>query len=77
MPAPCPAFLIRRYHAWKATDFAENHSWYARLAEEGQRPRAMIIACCDSRIHIPSICSVTESGEFFIHRNIANLVPPL
>jgi carbonic anhydrase len=72
---PLPSFLIRRYHAWRATDFAENHSWYARLAEEGQRPRAMIIACCDSRVHIPSIFGA-ESGEFFIHRNIANLVPP-
>jgi carbonic anhydrase len=72
---PLPSFLIDRYRGWKATRFAENRSWYARLAEDGQRPRAMVIACCDSRVHVTSIFGA-DSGEFFIHRNIANLVPP-
>jgi len=35
----------------------------------------MVIACCDSRVHIQSIFEADE-GELFIHRNIANLVPP-
>ena len=35
----------------------------------------MVISCCDSRIHVTSIFGA-DSGEFFIHRNIANLVPP-
>lgn len=35
----------------------------------------MVISCCDSRVHITSIFGA-DSGEFFIHRNIANLVPP-
>lgn len=72
---PLPAYLIQRYHGWKATTHAENKAWYRRLAEEGQRPRAMIISCCDSRIHVTSIFGA-DQGEFFIHRNIANLVPP-
>ena len=72
---PLPSYLIQRYHGWKATTFAENHVWYRRLAEEGQRPRAMIVSCCDSRVHVTSIFGA-DSGEFFIHRNIANLVPP-
>lgn len=72
---PLPSYLVQRYHGWKATTFAENHTWYRRLAEEGQRPRAMIISCCDSRVHVSSIFGA-DSGEFFIHRNIANLVPP-
>ncbi|SFO93404.1 carbonic anhydrase [Tranquillimonas alkanivorans] len=72
---PLPSFLAQRYHGWKATTFAENHAWYKRLAEEGQRPRAMVISCCDSRVHVTSIFGA-EQGEFFIHRNIANLVPP-
>lgn len=70
-----PEYLIRRYHGWKATTYAENRSWYLRLASEGQRPRAMIISCCDSRVHVTSIFGA-DQGEFFIHRNIANLVPP-
>ena len=72
---PLPAYLVQRYHGWKATTFVENKAWYRRLATEGQRPRAMVISCCDSRVHVTSIFGADE-GEFFIHRNIANLVPP-
>ena len=72
---PLPQYLVQRYHGWRATTFAENHAWYRRLADEGQRPRAMVISCCDSRVHVTSIFGA-EQGEFFIHRNIANLVPP-
>jgi len=72
---PLPNYLINRYHGWKATQFEENKSWYKRLAEDGQHPRAMVISCCDSRVHVTSIFGA-ETGEFFIHRNVANLVPP-
>ena len=72
---PLPDYLVQRYHGWKATKFAENHAWYKRLATEGQRPRAMVISCCDSRVHVTSIFGA-DQGEFFLHRNIANLVPP-
>lgn len=72
---PLPQYLVSRYHGWKATAFAENSAWYRRLADDGQRPRAMVVSCCDSRVHVTSIFGA-DSGEFFIHRNIANLVPP-
>lgn len=72
---PLPAYLVQRYLGWKATGYDENKVWYRRLADEGQRPRAMVISCCDSRVHVTSIFGADE-GEFFIHRNIANLVPP-
>ncbi len=72
---PLPTYLVQRYHGWKATTWEENRSWYRRLAEEGQRPRAMVISCCDSRVHVTSIFGA-DQGEFFIHRNVANLVPP-
>lgn len=72
---PLPSYLVNRYHGWKATTFDENKAWFARLADEGQRPRAMVISCCDSRVHVTSIFGA-DQGEFFIHRNIANLVPP-
>ncbi len=72
---PLPAYLINRYHGWKATTYTENRGWYRRLAEDGQRPRAMVISCCDSRVHVTAIFGA-DQGEFFIHRNIANLVPP-
>lgn len=72
---PLPGFLQQRYLGWKATTYAENAAWYQRLADEGQRPRAMIISCCDSRVNVTSIFGA-DQGEFFVHRNIANLVPP-
>jgi carbonic anhydrase len=72
---PLPSYLVQRYHGWKATTWAENRAWYRRLADDGQRPRAMVISCCDSRVHVTSIFGA-DQGEFFIHRNIANLVPP-
>jgi carbonic anhydrase len=72
---PLPNYLVQRYHGWKATGYAENKAWYRRLASDGQHPRAMVISCCDSRVHVTSIFGA-DQGEFFIHRNIANLVPP-
>lgn len=69
-----PSYLVKRYHGWKATAYTENEAWYKRLAQEGQHPRAMMISCCDSRVHVTSIFGA-DQGEFFIHRNIANLVP--
>ncbi len=72
---PLPSYLVQRFHGWKATSYSENKAWYRRLAEGGQHPRAMVISCCDSRVHVTSIFGA-DQGEFFIHRNIANLVPP-
>ncbi len=72
---PLPEYLVKRYHGWKATTYSDNRSWYRRLADGGQHPRAMVVSCCDSRVHVTSIFGA-DQGEFFIHRNIANLVPP-
>lgn len=72
---PLPSYLISRFHGWRATTYQDNKAWYRRLAESGQHPRAMVISCCDSRVHVTSIFGADE-GEFFIHRNVANLVPP-
>ncbi len=72
---PLPNYLVQRYHGWKATAYKDNEAWYRHLAREGQHPRAMVISCCDSRVHVTSIFGA-DQGEFFLHRNIANLVPP-
>ena len=72
---PLPPNLAQRYHGWKATAFVDNHTWLRRLAEEGQRPRVMVISCCDSRVNASNMFG-EDPGEFFVHRNIAALVPP-
>jgi carbonic anhydrase len=70
-----PGYLLNRYRGWRATDYSDNKSWFLHLADEGQHPRSMLIACCDSRVHVTAIFGA-DQGEFFIHRNVANLVPP-
>ena len=70
-----PNYLINRYKIWRSTIFEDNKSLYLKLAKEGQSPTTMVISCCDARLHVTSIFG-SDVGEFFIHRNIANLVPP-
>lgn len=72
---PLPSYLVQRYQGWKATKYVENKAWFRHLADMGQHPRAMVISCCDSRVHVTAIFG-SDTGEFFVHRNIANLVPP-
>ena len=72
--SPPPKFLIDRYKKWKSNEYSKNEVQLRKLATSGQSPSTMVISCCDSRIHATSIFGADE-GEFFIHRNIANLVP--
>ena len=73
--SPLPDFLVTRYKKWKSSTYKNSQNLYKRLASFGQNPSSMVISCCDSRIHATSIFGA-DAGEFFIHRNIANLVPP-
>ena len=72
---PLPCFLINRYNDWRSNSYLQNKDWYKKISAEDQHPKAMVISCCDSRVHVTAIFGA-EQGEFFIHRNIANLIPP-
>ena len=72
---PLPSFLVQRYKDWNHTGYEDKETLYRKLVAEGQHPRGMIISCCDSRVQMSSIFDA-DPGEFFIHRNIASLVPP-
>jgi carbonic anhydrase len=50
----------------------ENPEYFKKLAM-GQKPEYLWIGCSDSRVPANEITG-TESGEMFVHRNIANMV---
>ena len=67
--------LIEGYHRFREGYYSENSDSFTRLAQQGQSPRSMVIACCDSRVE-PQIIFDASPGEMFVVRNVANLVPP-
>jgi carbonic anhydrase len=70
-----PSDLVAGYRAFKQQKFVHESDRYNRLAEEGQKPDCLVIACCDSRA-APEMIFNTAPGEIFVVRNVANIVPP-
>ncbi|MCX5494540.1 carbonic anhydrase [Kaistia dalseonensis] len=70
-----PTRLLRGYAAFRDQRLPLESSRYKVLAEAGQRPRTMIVGCCDSRA-APETIFDAAPGELFVIRNVANLVPP-
>lgn len=70
-----PQELLDGYRAFKQHNFARESERYVKLAENGQTPQCMMIACCDSRA-APEIIFNSAPGEMFVVRNVANIVPP-
>jgi len=70
-----PKHLLNGYKSFVTHRLKDERQRYLDLAEEGQKPATMIIACCDSRAAPETIFSCGP-GELFVVRNVANLVPP-
>lgn len=70
-----PDRLLRGYRSFRDKRFAAEHERYRELAEEGQKPRVLLIGCCDSRVS-PEVIFDARPGEIFVVRNVANLAPP-
>jgi len=70
-----PAELLNGYHEFRAGNFIDEKKRYEELAESGQTPKTMVIACCDSR-SAPETIFNAHPGEMFVVRNVANLMPP-
>ena len=70
-----PEPLLRGYRSFRDDRYAREQDRYRSLAEQGQAPETMVIACCDSRAAPETIFNAAP-GELFVVRNVANLVPP-
>ena len=70
-----PASLLDGYRRFRRERYERDHTLYRSLADLGQAPRVMVIACCDSRA-APETVFDAGPGEIFVVRNVANRVPP-
>lgn len=67
--------LIAGYGRFRKSGWPHRRKLFEALAESGQRPRAMVVACIDSRVD-PAMIFDAAPGEMLTVRNVANLVPP-
>ncbi len=64
--------LIENNKVWAAQKLQEAPEFF-NLSAQGQAPEFLWVGCSDSRVPANEITG-TESGEIFVHRNIANMV---
>jgi carbonic anhydrase len=66
--------FIAGFRRFQEKYFNEDLDLFEKL-RQGQNPKALIVACADSRVD-PTLLMGAEPGDVFVVRNIANLVPP-
>ena len=67
--------LFENNRAWAERIKVEDPQYFERLSRT-QTPEYLWIGCADSRVPANEIVGLGP-GELFVHRNIANLAPPL
>ena len=67
--------LIAGYRRFRSGTWQAERTRFEALSRLGQRPRALVIACSDSRTD-PQMVFNARPGELFVVRNVANIVPP-
>lgn len=70
-----PEELTAGFERFRAELYPRQHDLYEALADKGQKPHTIVIACSDSRVD-PSQVFDARPGELFVVRNVANIVPP-
>jgi carbonic anhydrase len=67
--------FVAGYRHFRAGTWRNERARFDALSKFGQKPRALVIGCSDSRAD-PQMVFNAAPGELFIVRNVANLVPP-
>ena len=67
--------LIGRVFSFEKTVFPNQSDLYGKLATQGQKPKALMISCADSRV-VPEHIMQADPGDLFVCRNAGNIVPP-
>eukprot|EP01035_Chromulina_nebulosa_P058133 gene58133-79615_t len=70
-----PEKLLDGYQNFMSGRYLDARERYRTLAEQGQKPQTLVIACCDSHA-APEMVFDAGPGELFVVRNVANMVPP-
>jgi carbonic anhydrase len=70
-----PSTLLSGYRNFMSGRYVDQRERYRVLAEQGQKPHTLVVACCDSRA-APEMIFDADPGELFVVRNVANMVPP-
>lgn len=63
------------YLAFRKKYVLGDQSIMQSLSRHGQKPKVMVVACCDSRVD-PALILQCDPGDLFVVRNVANIVPP-
>jgi carbonic anhydrase len=67
--------FLSGFRRFQHSYLGKRRALFDQLIQQGQRPRALVIACCDSRCD-PALLTDCDPGDMFVVRNVANLVPP-
>jgi carbonic anhydrase len=67
--------LRKGYERFRTAHAIGTDSLMKSLAQGGQNPEVMVVACSDSRVD-PALLLQSLPGELFVVRNVANIIPP-
>lgn len=67
--------VLQGYQTFRKKYALDDQSVMQHLSDQGQQPKIMVVACCDSRVD-PALILQCDPGDLFVVRNVANIIPP-